>query len=555
MGAGVGGLTTAHKLSRMGHKVHVLERNSEVGGVARSKYLNNGQHSEYCWHVFMKGYTNLLPILQEIPFRGASVAEQLKPISQYCYGRNGDHFMIEHNCFMGSQNIPSIAMQGRKLGYNFTAGDIWRLALFYVFAHGSHPERFEKYDNSLWCEFMGSLSNDTKKLVIDSIGCYLGLEPNRVNTHTIIHFLKKAKVVPSFADKHREKDGSVPLCYSLNGPTNEHWLEPWTRYLSCQGVEISLNTTIKEIRCERGKVEEIVVSDNGVDRSMEYDYYVNSMDVQSFSNILCNNSSLKHSMVELNRRSYQIQTQVLFHLQEKVYFNKPSVVIHFDSPWVLMFRPEGPLWDVPLGKGDIKSGELLSVGIGAWHRKGLLYNKTAHECTEQEIVHEVWRQIKSSRGLLKHFKTNTGKTLDDVTYTSYNIWPSFRFSDRRGGLDTWEPKFSNNVGTFALRPDTIEPSLSNLVHANAYTRTDNNLYNMDAAAEAGIRAGNYILKREALADHKKYETPTKFWLFCQEIDHVLLSRNISNPVEVLLNKQQNHFPIHPGTPWNKKHAV
>ena len=538
MGAGIGGLSTAHKLSRMGHKVHILERNAEVGGVARSKYLKNGQHSEYCWHVFMKGYTSLLPILQEIPFRGSSVADQLRPISQYCYGRDGGHFVIERGggCFMGTHSLVALYSQGRKLGYSFSFMDMWILILLHLFVEGSHPMRFENYDKVLWNDLMGSLSVDAKKLVIDTVGCYLGMEPNRVNAHTMLHILRKSKVTPSFADKHRQKDGSVPLCYSLNGPTNKHWLEPWIQYLTNRGVEISLSTDIKEIRCEGGEVKEIVISNEGGNQNLQYDFYVNSLDVKSFGNILCDMNSLKDNMLELSKQSYQIQPQVLFQVCDKIHFGEPTVVMLFDTPWGIMYRPEGPLWDIPLGQGAARPGDLLSVGIGVWHRKGLLYNKTAYECTEQEIVQEVWEQMKSSCGHMKHFKTDAGKTMDEIKYTSYNIWPSFSFSAQRGGLDTWEPKFSNNISTLALRPCTIEPSLTNLVHANAYTKTDNNLYNMDSAAEAGVRAANYILQKRARADYEKYISPNRFWSFIHKIDRRLLSRGRSNIPEALLNK-------------------
>lgn len=538
MGAGVGGLSTAHKLARKGHEVHIFERNPEVGGVARSMYRKNGEHSEYCWHVFMKGYTSLIPILQEIPFRGATVADQLKAITQYCYGREGDHYLIEHgSSFMGSHSVSALNVQGRKLGYSFSLGDMWKLTLLYFFVNSSHPKRFENYDNLLWSDFMASLSTDVKKLVIDSVGCYLGMQPNCVNSHAMLHLLRKGSIVPSFSDKHRLKDGRIPLCYSLNGPTNEHWLEPWTQLLSDKGVQIHLNTGIKEIRCEGGEVKEIVLSDERGDRNLQYDYYVNSLDVLSFGNLLQGADSLKTKMLELSRRSYQVQTQVILRLREKVHFGEPTIVMLTDTPWFIMYRPEAPLWDIPLGKGKEVSGELLSVGIGVWHKKGILYDKPAVECTEQEIINEVWEQMRTSSGHMKLFKTDTGKTMYDVVYSSYDVWHSFSYDPKQGRMDTWEPKFSNNVGTVALRPTTYDPVLTNLVHANAYTRTDNNLYNMDSAAEAGVRAANLIMYKEARADWEKYMPPKKFWTFCQMIDKILLDNGNPNPIEGLLKRK------------------
>ncbi len=537
MGAGIGGLATAHKLARMGHKVRIVERNPEVGGVARSKYTTDGEHSEYCWHVFMKGYTSLLPLLQEIPFKGSTVADQLKPITQYGYGREGQHYLVEHgSCFLGSHSVIQLQSQAKNLGYNFNYRDKWKIALLYLFVHGSHPERFESYDSVLWSDLMGSLTPDLKKMVIDSCGIFLGMEPDRLNSHTMLHLLRKSNTVHSVCDKHRQKDGNIPLSYSLNGPTNEQWMEPWTQLLAEQGVEISLNTQIQEIRCENGQVKEIVISHGEEQQNLQYDYYVNSLDVFSFGRLLYGVDSLKYEMAELSRRSYQIQPQVTFRLHEKVYFQEPSILMHLDTPWVIMWRPEGPLWDVPLGKGKSQPGELLSAGIGVWHRKGVLYDKPAHECTEQEIVDEVWHQMKMSPGLMKLFKTDTGKTLDDVKYSSYNIWHSFSFDSERGRLDTWEPKFSNNVGTVALRPTTCDPTLSNLIHANAYTRTDSNLYNMDSAAEAGIRAANFINCREARPDSKKYAPTHQIWSLFQKMDHILRQHGWLNPIEVLLNR-------------------
>ena len=51
VGAGIGGLTAAHKLAKEGHEVHIYEQNAEVGGQARSRYTSDGEHSEYCLHV------------------------------------------------------------------------------------------------------------------------------------------------------------------------------------------------------------------------------------------------------------------------------------------------------------------------------------------------------------------------------------------------------------------------------------------------------------------------------------------------------------------------
>lgn len=39
IGAGIGGLTVAHELSKYGYDITIYERNDIVGGLARSKYV------------------------------------------------------------------------------------------------------------------------------------------------------------------------------------------------------------------------------------------------------------------------------------------------------------------------------------------------------------------------------------------------------------------------------------------------------------------------------------------------------------------------------------
>ncbi len=216
-------------------------------------------------------------------------------------------------------------------------------------------------------------------------------------------------------------------------------------------------------------------------------------------------------------------------------FGEPTIVILPDSAWRLMYRPESPLWDVPLGKSSHPPGEILSMGIGMWDRKGILYNKTALECTREELKEEVWAQMKQSRGLLlKHFKTDNGLTHNDVECSSYNIWHSFSYNHGSGILDTREPKFSNNVGTLALRPCTRQDGINNLVHATGYVMTDTGIFNMDSAAEAGIRAANYIADGKLEADNMKYVHPGMFWGFCQHADRLLLKMGFRNIFELLL---------------------
>ncbi len=54
-------------------------------------------------------------------------------------------------------------------------------------------------------------------------------------------------------------------------------------------------------------------------------------------------------------------------------------------------------WDVrdfSRDYGDGQAHECLSTIISEWDKPGILYGKTARECTKDEIVAELWAQLK-----------------------------------------------------------------------------------------------------------------------------------------------------------------
>lgn len=95
MGAGVGGLTAAHKLAKEGHEVHIYDKKPDVGGQARSRFTADGEHSEYCLHFTTNTCTSLLTFLREIPFKDGSMMDQLKRIGQHAFAFHGGRFIIE----------------------------------------------------------------------------------------------------------------------------------------------------------------------------------------------------------------------------------------------------------------------------------------------------------------------------------------------------------------------------------------------------------------------------------------------------------------------------
>ena len=128
---------------------------------------------------------------------------------------------------------------------------------------------------------------------------------------------------------------------------------------------------------------------------------------------------------------------------------------------------------------------IISVDISEWEQKGL-NGKTAKECNLQELIWEVWEQLKRS---LNH---GGAEVLKDEYLYEWFLDPDVQL--REGATDTnEEPLLVNLVNTWALRPEAVT-RIPNLFLAADYVRTYTDLATMEAANEAARRAVNGILQ-------------------------------------------------------------
>ena len=72
-------------------------------------------------------------------------------------------------------------------------------------------------------------------------------------------------------------------------------------------------------------------------------------------------------------------------------------VIYIDSPWALTSISQAQFWPgvdlAARGNGQVHG--ILSVDVSEWQQPGMLYGKPAMQCSKNEIVAEVWAQLKA----------------------------------------------------------------------------------------------------------------------------------------------------------------
>ncbi|MCI0435027.1 MAG: molybdopterin-dependent oxidoreductase, partial [Gemmatimonadetes bacterium] len=187
-------------------------------------------------------------------------------------------------------------------------------------------------------------------------------------------------------------------------------------------------------------------------------------------------------------------------IQFFLYEDIPTVRGHIfypDSPWALtsisqpQFWRDGGLFRTRWGDGSV--GGLISVDVSDWDTLGRFVPKPARQCTRDEVAREVWGQLKAA---LNGNKPG-GQVLTDSLLHSWHLDADL---DYAGGIP---PVNSSRLlvhppGAWALRPDAVT-QIPNLVLASDYVRTHTDLASMEGACEAGKRAANGVLDRDASA--------------------------------------------------------
>ena len=487
MGAGVGGLTVAHELSKYPEKFEVtlIERQSQAGGQAQTNVNADGRHTSYCWHAISSGYVNLARIFQEIPSdddETKTVFDHLKPVTHYNYVTSKGNIHQFDNVFLLDPVLfhDTLQQMTGKTHYR----DFIRGLYLKFYAKTSCRERIEYLDKVKWTDFTKHFSPEMRRWIVDSNSIYLGMDYNHIGAHLMLDLLRHTEVSKRFDPRYS--------FYCFDGPINLRWFNLWTDHLQHKGVRVLLDHEITQLYKKDGAVHQIEAHNKQENEVVliESDVVVNGLPTEALAKLV-----RRPEFIELDRLGKQIQTQVLYYLDFRLPEDNTTIYIFHESPWFLMTRHEGSFW-------DLHGCDLLSCGIGMWDVPGL-NGKMAIECTREELAEECWNQM------LQFPPANFPAQLPE-----WNIWKSFKFTL----LTTDEPKFSNNSGTLALRPSYKDTDISNLYHATSYTKTDTNIFNMESGTEAGIRVARALGCKEKVL---KISKPSLFVRMVRVVDKLI----------------------------------
>jgi len=494
IGGGISGLTVAHELSELGYDITILERNDIVGGIART-YQNEEKKVcpiEYSWRAYGRWYQNVYDIMKKIPFNN----------KEYVYDQLTELEGGKKTC---NKSIPQYSNTLNLINVN-DKFKIFPIVIQYLFS--CKQKNIETFSKIGLRDFIKKfeLSKDTEDVIGKIVGPYLGFDYHNASVYDLLYF---GEMNAMNSDNQ----------YNFNitkYPTNYAWFDPWVNFLKKKGVKIHTNNEVKNIIIKDSKIECIYVKNNKNISKKIADYYVNCTGPEIFEKLLrpYNNifNNYYSKIFNVKNYGYQIQLSIYYYIDRKVFLEKNNRLAYLpNTPWLLMVLPTGHIWgDKYLKKFcDPKIKEVISVGICEPYVKGNLIKKPWSKCTISEIRAEAWNQLINDKDFKNNVCIENDVDVQKINIIDFKMWHSYKYD---GIINTYEPKWANNVNTAKYRPTSISP-IKNLVVAGAYTDTSTGTFSMESACESGKIAAKTVCKIDNKNENIYLHTKKKIPLF------------------------------------------
>ena len=519
LGGGCGGLSAAHELIERGFTVDVYERYPVAGGKCRSIPMpgtgSGGRADlpgEHGFRFFPGYYKHVVDTMSRIP---------------YGDNRNGvkDNLVFGQSVRFSRKDAPDIQLPYTRLyeaqptdlvaaivGFIGTIPGLSLTEITYFatrlleFVTSCDGRRVGQYDEITWWDFVraerfGPLYQNflTKALTRNLVAA----DSERASTRTI--GLQATRILISNILFSMFEEASR----LLDGPTSEAWIDPWLSHLTGSGINWFPNTNVDALLVEDGAISGARVTSGGQSRTITADVYVLAVPLERARELLGPQlRALDPGFRALDDLLADWMTGVQYFLRRPLPITRGHVSFA-DSPWALTSISQGQFWGRDLasyGNGAVR--DIMSVDVSNWDAPGILYGKTARECTRDEIFDEVWEQMKVSLD-------DDGLILQDADVVDRHLDPAIEFGPSGIPVDNAEPLMINTAGSWAKRPDPTT-RVPNLFLASDYVKTNTDLATMEGANEAARRAVNGILDltgwRGARAQVWNFEEPALFRL-------------------------------------------
>jgi uncharacterized protein with NAD-binding domain and iron-sulfur cluster len=487
IGGGIGGLSAAQELAERGVDVSVFEANDRFGGKARSVAATDHArplHGEHGFRFFPAFYRHLFDTMERIPDGDGTVADNLVETEQTLIATVDGQERVENTGSPASvrewidvvrpafaRDLPDedVRFLLERLLYLLTACD---------------RRREQELDEVSWWEFIDAenRSQEFRDRLGYAVQSLVALRPQVGSAQTVGTIY--AQLLFGQVDPTR------PTEQILNAPTSEAWIDPWVEYLDSLGVTLHTGRGARRFEFDGERVERVVFADGETVAATEFVLAVPVEVAPSF--VSPEIARAAPELADIERLDTAWMNGIQFYLTEDVTLSQGHQV-YADAPWALTSISQRQFWsgyDVG-GRGPEAVEGVLSVIASDWDTPGILHEKPARECTREEVVTEVWAQLKT------HLNGPRTRLTDEMLVDHF-LDPAIVETEE--GVENRSPLLINTVGSRKYRPPA-DVGVENLTLASDYVRTNSDLASMESANEAGRRAANAVLDRHGIGGH------------------------------------------------------
>ncbi|MBB5161604.1 FAD-dependent oxidoreductase [Mycobacterium sp. AZCC_0083] len=491
LGGGVGGLSAAHELAKRGFEVTVYEAREVFGGKARSIPVpDTGTHplpGEHGFRFFPGFYRHLDATMAEIPYQGRTVKDNLVQATETMMAQAGGA-----NELIAPMSFPSDVDDLTKMvKFMFdlvaTLGIPLHEFLFFferilAYLTACDERRLAEFESQSWWEFTDGKNKSEAYRKFIAIGMTRTLVAARAEEMSA---RTGCAVLTQLLQVGADIGGQTDRV--LNGPTSEVWIDPWLDYLRDElGVVLHGRHPVAGIQCDGESITGVTVVGPDGPTVIEADYYLAAMPVERLQNLLTNDiRAADPQLAHIDSLTTRWMNGAMFYLD--VPANLPNGhIIFIDAPWALTALAQQQFWTEDLqNRADGLVRDIISVDVSDWDQPGLIYQKAANACTQEEIFAEVWKQMEV------HF--DNGEINEENVVHKF-LDPGIQFPNPSEATNA-EPLLINTAGSWKNRPEAVT-AIANLVLAADFVRTNTDLATMEGANEGARRAVNGILAKE-----------------------------------------------------------
>jgi hypothetical protein len=353
IGAGPAGLALAHACSNMKKRILVMDKEKEIGGCHRVKRVHNNLFTEHGPRIYLSSYLNFFRLLNEMGF-------------------NVDDIFVKYK-----YDLAEVALT--KIMPSFTWWELFTNTMAYMFFllnrdYGSDISMKEYTDKH-------GFTRQTQD-VIDRLCRFM--DGGSIHTYSLNKLLRVSDAM-NLLDVYQPKE---PLDVSL--------FPHWKKYLEARNVKFALGVDVTYIHktAYNQKIQYIVLNNKDV-------IYLNKLvlAVPPTAMIgLLKNSNCPDCFGNIDKLAdwsektkYIDYISITYHFKEKL--DLPAINgMTFDTEWrIVVINLSDYMQEVENGNNTV-----LSVAISDCDAVSRNIMKTANECSKDELIAEVARQIKKS---------------------------------------------------------------------------------------------------------------------------------------------------------------